>query len=208
VAADKQDAGRQSGRHHRREDRRPLDVKESSEDASATPSTTDEDVDFLVIGRVVAPRGVHGELKIEILTEDPQRFHGLETVYLGEQNVAFSVRHVSLHLAKNQAFLQLEGIRDPDSADAWRDAYVYVSIKDALPLEEGQYYYHQIEGLLVVTTDGEPLGRIQEILPTGANDVYVIDGPQGELLLPAIRDVVYKIDLDEGVVVVRVPEGL
>jgi 16S rRNA processing protein RimM len=202
MAADAQDAGRRSQRRDRREDRRPPDVETLSE------SAPDEELDFLVVGRIVAPRGVRGELKIEILTEDPQRFYALETVYLGEQQTPFAVRHISLHPPKNQAFLQLEGIHDRESADAWRDTHVYVAMEDALPLEEGQYYFHQIEGLSVVTSDGEPLGRIQEILATGANDVYVIDGPQGELLLPAIRDVVQKIDLDKGVVVVRVPEGL
>jgi 16S rRNA processing protein RimM len=202
MAADAQDAGRRSRRRDRREDRRPPSVD------PLPANTPDEEIAFLAIGRIVAPRGVRGELKVEMLTEDPQRFYELETVYLGEQQVPFALLNISLHPPKNQAFLQLEGIHDRDSADTWRDAYVYVAMEDALPLEEGQYYFHQIEGLSVVTTDGEPLGRIQEILATGANDVYVIDGPQGELLLPAIRDVVQEIDLDKGVIVVRVPEGL
>ena len=202
MAADAQDAGRRSQRRNRREDRRPPSVE-------VPPGNESEEVvGFLTIGRIVAPRGVRGELKAEILTEDPQRFYDLDTVYLGEQQIPFPVRNISLHPPKNQAFLQLEGIHDRESADAWRDAYIYVAMEDALPLEEGQYYFHQIEGLAVVTTNGEPLGRIQEILPTGANDVYVIDGPHGELLLPVIRDVVCKIDLEKGVVVVRVPEGL
>jgi len=81
-------------------------------------------------------------------------------------------------------------------------------MQDALPLEEGEYYCHQIEGLHAVTTEGERLGRVTEVLATGANDVYVVRGSQGELLLPAVKDVILRVDLEAGVLVVRLPEGL
>ncbi|MBC7238263.1 MAG: 16S rRNA processing protein RimM, partial [Chloroflexi bacterium] len=174
---------------------------------TGTPSQGRE-LEFLAIGQIVGPRGVRGELKVNILTEVPERFYDLRQVYLGEDHVLFAVRGVQLHLEKNQALLRLQGIRDRNAAEAWRGAYIYVHIQDALPLEEGQYYYHQLEGLTVVTEEGEPIGRLVEILPTGANDVYVIDGPRGELLLPAISTVVQRIDLEEGCIVVRIPEGL
>jgi 16S rRNA processing protein RimM len=163
-------------------------------------------VTHLVIGQIVAPRGLRGELKVRAETEDPERFLRLREVFIGEQFTRFEVR--SARLAKNQVLLQLSGIEDRDAAERWRGAYVWVPIEDALPLAEGEYYYHQIEGLAVVTVDGEALGRVARILTTGANDVYVVSGDKGELLLPAISDVIARVDLGAGTLVVRVPEGL
>lgn len=160
----------------------------------------------LVIGRVVAPRGLGGELKVAIDTEQPDRFLQLGEVYLGDGLVCFKVQRARLH--RGQALLQLRGIADRNAAEAWRGAHVSVSMDDALPLEEGQYYCHQIEGLDAVTIEGEKLGRVTEVLATGANDVYVVRGDQGELLLPAVKDVILRVDLQAGILVVRLPEGL
>jgi 16S rRNA processing protein RimM len=81
-------------------------------------------------------------------------------------------------------------------------------MEDALPLEEGEYYVHQIEGLTAVTANGERLGTVREGLVTGAHDVYVIDGAQGEILLPAIPDVILGVDLEAGTITVQIPDGL
>lgn len=163
-------------------------------------------ITHLVIGQIVAPRGLRGELKVRAETEDCERFLCLREVYLGDQLARFEVKRA--RLLRNQVLLQLSGIEDRDGAERWRGAYVRVPIKDALPLAEGEYYHHQIEGLVVITVEGETLGRVTRILTTGANDVYVVSGDNGELLLPAIRDVVARVDLDAGTLIVRVPEGL
>ena len=149
---------------------------------------------------------MRGELKIAIETDDPQRFHLLREVYLGDGLVLFQVKRARLH--GGQALLQLRGIEDRTAAEQWRNAYLYVPLEQALPLTEGEYYYHQIEGLTAVTVEGEVLGRVTEVLPTGANDVYVVRGDQGEILLPALNDVIIRIDLDAGIMVVRAPDGL
>ena len=149
---------------------------------------------------------MHGELKVVVETDDPQRFHLLREVYLGDGLVRFEVRRARLH--GGQAWLQLRGIEDPTAAEQWRNAYVYVPLEQALPLAEGEYYYHQIEGLTVITVEGKVLGQVSEVLPTGANDVYVVQGADGEVLLPALKDVIIQIDLDAGTMLVRVPDGL
>lgn len=164
-------------------------------------------VEYLVIGRVVAPRGLRGELRLDIETDDPERFDDLLEVYLGEKRTPFRVLRARLH--QGQALLTLEGIADRDAAEAWRNALVYVAMADAIPLQEGEYYCHQIVGLLAVTPEGERLGRVTEVLSTGANDVYVVGTGGGqELLLPAIKEVIIHIDLDAGAMTVRVPNGL
>ncbi len=164
-----------------------------------------DEVSHLAIGRVVAPRGVRGELKIAIETGDPERFRRLHHVYLGEDLVPFKVRRGRLH--RGQALLQLCGVEDRRTAEQWRDVWVYVAKEEAIPLEEDEYYDHQILGLQVVTVEGEALGHVTEVLHTGANDVYVAQGSDGEMLIPAIEDVIVRVDLDEDTLWVRPLEG-
>jgi len=164
-------------------------------------------VQHLVIGRIVAPRGLRGELRLDIETDNPERFGALREVYLGEKRIPFRVLHARLH--QGQALLMLDGISSREAAEAWRNTLVYVTMEDAIPLEKGEYYCHQIVGLLAITPEGERLGRVTEVLSTGANDVYVVDTGGGqELLLPAIKQVVIRIDLDAGAMTVCVPDGL
>jgi len=176
--------------------------------ASASPSSFSQgdEVTHLVIGRVVSVRGLGGELKVQIETEDPNRFMDLETVYLGKRLDRFSVRQARLF--KGQALLKLAGIEDRTAAEAWVGSYVQVHIDDALPLDEGQFYVHQLYGLRVETEDGEALGEIDDIIVTGANDVYVVKGNGPEVLIPAIPEVILDIDQDAERVTVRLLPGL
>lgn len=169
-------------------------------------SPSSRQVEYLVIGQIVAPRGVHGELKVRIETEDPERFYDLQRVYLGEEHRPFEVTRARLF--KGQALLRLEGVDDRDAAEVWRGSYVQVHIEDALPLREDEYYHYQLQGLAVVSVGGETLGHVSDIIATGANDVYIVRGERGEILIPAIRDVVLSIDLDSNTMIVRLPEGL
>ncbi|MHB0857897.1 MAG: ribosome maturation factor RimM [Anaerolineae bacterium] len=175
----------------------------------ASPSATPADrpsLSYLVIGRVIGARGVQGELKIKLETDDPARFHALRQVLMGETHQPFQVQRARVHLG--QGLLTLRDIDNRDAAEQWRGALVYVAIENAAALEEGEYFYHQLVGLAVVTVQGEELGTLTEILATGANDVYVVRGSGGELLLPAIKDVIQQIDLEQGRMLVRIPEGL
>ena len=159
-----------------------------------------------MIGRVVSVRGLGGELKVQIETEDPNRFLELETVYLGKHLERFALRQARLF--KGQALLKLAGIEDRNAAEKWVGAYVHVHMDDALPLDEGQFYVHQLYGLCVETEKGEALGEIDDVIVTGANDVYVVKGNGPELLLPAIPEVILDIDLEAKRVTVRLLPGL
>jgi 16S rRNA processing protein RimM len=167
---------------------------------------TDDELTHLRIGEIVAPRGVHGEVKVKIETDDPERFYALDTIYLGDALTPFEVQRVRLF--KGQALLQLKGVDNRNQAERLRNTPVHVSIEDALPLDRDQYYYHQIEGLPTFTTDGERLGYVAEIIRTGSNDVYVIRGGEKEILLPVIRGVIQDIDIEEGKIIVELLEGL
>lgn len=104
--------------------------------------------------------------------------------------------------------LQLAGIEDRDAADALRDWLVQVPENEAWTLPKGRYYWHQIIGLAVVTLDGRRLGAVADILETGANDVYVVSREGGDLLLPAIKDVVKCISPERGEMVVELLPGM
>jgi 16S rRNA processing protein RimM len=104
--------------------------------------------------------------------------------------------------------VQLASVRDRDAAEKLRGLSFLIPEEQAMPLGENENYAHDLVGMSVETAEGEELGTLAEILYTGANDVYVVSGPSGELLLPALLDVVLKVDLATRKMVVRVPEGL
>lgn len=166
---------------------------------------------FLVVGRIVRAHGVRGELRVELLTDLPERLTWLETVYLSrdpddEQPQPATVTNVRFH--KGQALVTLAGIGFREQADALRSTYLLVPIAEAIPLDEDEYYVYQLEGLEVYSDEGERLGVIQEVLETGANQVFVVDGPAGELLLPNTDEVVQAIDLEGGRMTVHLLAGL
>lgn len=152
------------------------------------------------------PWGVRGEVKVEILTDWPERFALLEYVYLGEGAIPYRLERFRLH--REYALLKLASCDDRNAAEALREQLVQIPPEEAMPLDEDEYYVHQIEGLEVWTDDGEPLGRVIEVLFTGSNEVYVVHGPRGEVLIPAIADVVLEVDLESRRLVVHLMDGL
>jgi 16S rRNA processing protein RimM len=165
-----------------------------------------ESPQYLIIGRVFKPWGVRGEVKVEILTEFPERFASLRTVYLGDDAKPFLVTGARLH--GNAALLKFKGIDVPEDAEALRDQVVQVAREDAVKLPKGKLYLYQLIGLRVVTVEGEALGEITDVIDTGANDVYVVHDGQREILVPAIEEVVKEISLERSEVRVQLMEGL
>jgi 16S rRNA processing protein RimM len=162
--------------------------------------------DHLIIGQIVAPRGLRGELRVRIITDAPDRFLDLASVFVGQELTLYKVKRARLH--KQWALLELEGIHDRDAAEGLRGQILSVSRQQAIPLREDEYFVGDIVGLLVLTDADKELGHITEVLSTGANDVYVVRTDTGDLLLPAIRDVVLAIDVEAGLMRVHVPDGL
>ncbi|MFC2023556.1 ribosome maturation factor RimM [Chloroflexota bacterium] len=167
---------------------------------------------YLIIGQVVRPHGLRGELKVLAMTDDPSRFGLLEQVYLGREDEEPVTRSIEgYRMDKDGVLLKLGGCDDRAAAEMLRGLLVQIPLEAALPLEEGEYYEHQILGLDVWTASGEHLGAVSQIIVTGANDVYVVqsgDPKRREILIPAIEDVVLEVDLEGGRLVVELPEGL
>jgi 16S rRNA processing protein RimM len=161
---------------------------------------------YLAVARVLKAWGMHGELKLQVLTDFPEKLGRLKRVYLGDEAVPHDVARFHSH--GDDWLMQLADVRDRDTAEMLRGQLVQIAREEAIPLEAGQFYEHQVIGLNVLTTDGEPLGQVVQVLATGANDVYVVQGPRGQVLLPARAEVVRAIDLDAGTMTVRLLPGL
>ena len=162
------------------------------------------DSQFIAVGRVVTVWGVRGEVKVEAMTDFPDRFSPQEKVYIKGQ--AVTIEQSRWH--RGRVILKLATIDKVEDATELRGQLLEVPQSQVRPLPNGEYYQFQLLGLEVWTTEGELLGRISHILPTGSNDVYVVPSKHGELLIPAIEDVVISIDLEKGRIVIELIEGL
>ena len=162
--------------------------------------------DWIAVGRIVGAFGVRGQLKVVPTGRSPERFRQLERLYVGETHDHYEIEHCQVR--RTEVLLKLKGIDTREAAIAQRYVYVYVPESEALALPPGEYFVHQIVGLQVLTTAGEDLGTVEEVLSTGANDVYVVPGPRGEVLIPALKTVIRTIDLATGQLIVELPPGL
>ena len=160
----------------------------------------------LAIGRVLKPHGLAGEVQVQILTDFPDRFDTLKTVYVGERYTPAILESQRRH--GRRMLLKFEGYDDLEEAEKLRGEMIYVPVDEAVPLEEDEYYVHEIVGLQAWTTEGEYLGRIEEVIHTGSNDVYVVRDSVRETLIPALSDVVLKIDTEQGRIEVQLMKGL
>ena len=150
---------------------------------------------------MLGAKGLAGAVRVEPLTDVPERFSVGQELYL--EGEAASRRVMAAEPHGRTPVLYLDGIADRDAAAALQGRYLEV---DAEPLPEGVYYWHQLVGLQVSDEAGTQLGVVVEVFRVGENEVYRVDGPRGELLLPSLRDVVRSIDLERGSMVVRYEE--
>ncbi len=165
----------------------------------------------VTVGEILRPHGVRGELRMRVLTATPEHLPQLEYIYLADSTRQGRLEKRALEglrFNKAYALLRLEGCVDRDEADKLRGHVVLIDREQAPPLAEGEYYLFQLIGLSVVA-DGIAVGRICEVLETGANDVYVVNGEEyGEILIPAHEETIDAVDFEAGVVTMTLPEGL
>ncbi|MBI4552317.1 MAG: 16S rRNA processing protein RimM [Candidatus Latescibacteria bacterium] len=166
-------------------------------------------VEWITIGLVLKPHGYRGEVKVQPMTDVPDRFKGLERVWLewpdGRRQEIQVARWRDSH---DVQLMKAQGIETLEAAEALRGAYILVRHADAAPLPDGRYYVFDLIGLRVVTERGDEVGTVRDVLPLPANDVYVVQSRDGDVLIPAIRDVVVSIDLAAGQMIIRPVPGL
>jgi 16S rRNA processing protein RimM len=163
--------------------------------------------EWVVIGKIVGVHGVKGEVKIVPSVEGADFWRSLKKIYLqGRQRREMPIQSVRMH--QGNALVLFEGFIDRTTAESLRGRTVEVPFEWLPDLEEDEYYVAQVIGLTVVTTDGETLGTVADVMFTGANEVYVIRGDAGEVLIPAIESVVENVNIEDGTMTVTLPEGL
>lgn len=155
--------------------------------------------EYLMIGEITKPQGVRGEVKVRPCTCDPGRFEGLDTVYVkrGEDYKPMNIR--INRLSDDAVFMNVEGVADRDQAETLRGTMIYIDRAHAVELDEDTTFLCDLYGLKGVVDDGRDLGTLRDVMQPGGNDVYVFDGPLGEVLVPALKSVVLSVDLQEGV---------
>ena len=161
------------------------------------------------VGVITSPHGLRGEVKVYPTTDDPSRFKILKELILKEKRSERVLKVRSVKFFKQFVILGFEGLNRIEDVESLRQCPLLVERKDAVPLEEDEYYIADLIGLSVRREDGTEIGTLKEVLETGANDVYVV-GREGQkdLLLPAISQCILDVQPEQGFVTVHVMEGL
>lgn len=155
----------------------------------------------MLIGRIAAPFGVQGEMKIDPLTDFPERFSSLEGLYVGSAHERREVEQVRMH--GGRILIRLGGIRTPEEVAGLRGQELFVPRANASPLPPGHFYLEEALGLRVETTEGIEVGTVSEVLKTGSNEVFVVGRNRDAVLIPVIKDAIAELDMDGRRVVVE-----
>ena len=158
-----------------------------------SPRINNQVPDKVIVGRIVQPWGFKGDVKVEVLTDFLHRFEPGSVLAIDNRNLTCkTVKHLSAR-SLVISFFELDHFEDVRQL---RGSLVEINGNIIEPLPAGTYYHYQLMGLRVETIDRRYLGCITDIIVTGANDVYLVNGPDGEFLLPAITDVICEISLE------------
>jgi 16S rRNA processing protein RimM len=165
--------------------------------------------DMVSIGKIVSTYGYQGVVKVTPLTDFPERFNNLENITISRQGKIEEMTIEKVKPYNNLFLLKFAGIDTKEKADEYRGALLMVDENQVFPLPEGYYYQFQLIGLQVYDQEKGLLGQLKDIIETGANDVYVVQGEKyGEVLIPAIKQVILDVDLEQKQMQVKLLPGL
>jgi 16S rRNA processing protein RimM len=165
--------------------------------------------DMLLVGVIVAPFGLRGQVKLRSFTDRPDHLcRQVRTLYVGRDRAPMELRQAFEH-KPGVLILSLERVATREAAEDLRGSEVFIRDDDAAPLEEGEYFLHELYGILVVNEDGATIGRVKEVLTTGAGDILVVAREQKtDGLIPLVHDFVVDLDLQQGRITIREVAGL
>jgi 16S rRNA processing protein RimM len=167
-----------------------------------------KNTEWATIGKVVALFGLQGELKVISMSDIPDRFAELEVIYTAPGHTPYRIGSVRPHKG-DMVVLKLVGIDDANAAEALRNVNLEIPVEELAKLPPNSYYQHDILGLKVLKLNGQEVGKIVDIMPTGGNDVYVVKTPSGgQALIPAVKAVVKQVDLLRHVMYIDPIKGL
>ena len=166
-------------------------------------------MEYIEIGQIVNTNGLKGVVKVNPFTDDIGKFEDLKYVYIQLKNELKKVKIEQVRYNKNQVLLKLEGIDSIEEAEKYRNFYLKTEKESQEDLGEDTYYIVDLIGLDVYTAKNEYLGKIEDVFPTGSNDVYVVKDNLGkQILIPAIADVVKEVDLKNKKMIINLIPGL
>ena len=163
----------------------------------------------LQVGVISSTHGVRGEVKVFPTTDDVTRFRQLKKVYLdtGREMLPLEIQNVKFF--KQFAILKFKGIDNINDIEKYRGKSLMIGREDAVDLDEDEYFIADMIGMKVCTEDGSEFGTLKDVMETGANDVYIIDSLEhGEVLIPAIKECILDVDMDEERMTIHLMEGL
>ena len=173
---------------------------------STGSSPIDEPV-FVIVGKFRRPHGIRGEIVMTVITDYPDLIAPGSTLHVGNRYHPYTIKSIRWH--GGDMLIAFEELPDRTAVEIFRNIMVYMKTENIPELPEGEYYTHQLVGMDVITDQGQALGKIKEILITGANDVYLVESADGkEILLPEIDQVVLNLDHESGKVIVHILPGL
>jgi len=165
-------------------------------------------LEYLSIGQIVNIHGFNGAVKVYPLTDDMSRFKKLKEIYVEENTQLVKYEVESIKFLSNTVAIKLKGIDTEEEANKLRNLYMKVDRKSAVKLPKDSYFICDLIDLEVYDEKGSLLGTIKDVLQTGSNDVYIIQTEEKDILVPALKNVVKKIDLVNKKIMVELPEGL
>lgn len=165
--------------------------------------------DLLQVGIITSTHGVRGEVKVYPTTDDPRRFRRLKEVVLDTGKEKMNLEIEGVKFFKQFVILKFKGLDNINDIEKYRQKSLYVTRKNAVRLQKDEYFIADLIGLKVQDEDGKELGTVKDVIETGANDVYEVEMADGKsLLLPAIKQCILNVDVENGTMQVHVLEGL
>ena len=165
--------------------------------------------DLLQVGIITSTHGVRGEVKVYPTTDDPRRFRRLKEVVLDTGREKINLEIEGVKFFKQFVILKFKGLYNINDIEKYRQKILYVTRKNAVRLQRDDYFIADLIGLKVQDEDGTELGTVKDVIETGANDVYEVEMADGRsLLLPAIKQCILNVDVENGMMQVHVLEGL
>ena len=164
---------------------------------------------MLQVGIITSTHGVRGEVKVYPTTDDPRRFRRLKEVVLDTGREKLNLEIEGVKFFKQFVILKFKGLDNINDIEKYRQKSLYVTRKNAVRLQRDEYFIADLIGLKVQDEDGTELGTVKDVIETGANDVYEVEMADGRsLLLPAIKQCILNVDVENGMMQVHVLEGL
>ncbi len=163
---------------------------------------------MIIIGKIIKEWGIKGEVLAYPFTFDPERFYKLKNIFIEKDNIVECKEILQVRMQKNRILLKIKDLDTPEDAKKYRGALIKIKRSESPELPKNTYYHYDIIGMNVYTINGEYLGKIDSIIETTSNDVYVVKKNRKEYLIPAIKDVIKDIDISSKKMVVKLMEEI